>query len=233
MTLPNAGEHVEESPSMTRGITKTLVSWVVCTNIYAVNPATMHGGPVESLKTEIREVGFFDAINATGSYEINVICQKSPRVSITALEHILPGVKTEVIDKTLWITEIKRIENEEITIDISMPTLARISSSGAHHVSMSDVDSTRLDMVCDGAGDYHITGKAQEFKTHISGVCHLNSRQLYAEKATIELFGAAMADVYAADELNAKIYGTGMISYYGSPKVVTKNVYGIGVIQSK
>jgi Putative auto-transporter adhesin, head GIN domain len=88
----------------------------------------MNGGPVESLKTEIREVGFFDAIDATDSYEIHIVCQKPLSVSLTALENIMPIVKTEVVNKTLFIKNTQRIKNEKITIDISMPTL-RVSKS--------------------------------------------------------------------------------------------------------
>ena len=54
----------------------------------------IHGSGVR--KTEKRDLGPFTAIETSGAFEVNVICQKPASFEIEADDNILPLVETEV-----------------------------------------------------------------------------------------------------------------------------------------
>src|SRR5690242_3992270 len=55
-------------------------------------------------KSEKRDVKSFNAIDTSGAYEVNVTCQKPASVEIEADDNILPLIKTEVRDGTLFVS---------------------------------------------------------------------------------------------------------------------------------
>src|SRR6266853_3313510 len=55
-------------------------------------------------KTEKRDLKSFNAIDTTGTYEIDVTCQKPASFEIEADDNILPLIKTEVRDGILFLS---------------------------------------------------------------------------------------------------------------------------------
>ena len=199
--------------------------------MYIVNLPISMGKSLEDEKTEIRDVESFNSIDARDAYEIHVVCQEPIKVSVTAPQNVLSIVKTKVRNKVLEIRNTTRIENEKIRIDISMPTIEKMSSSGAHELFLSNVKGDRLDVTFNGAGAYQIDGAVNDLNIAISGAGRLRGRELHADSVKIQMYGAATAEVHADHKLDANVFGTGMISYYGDPKVINRNVTGVGVIE--
>jgi hypothetical protein len=67
----------------------------------------------------------------------------------------------------------------------------------------------------------------------MTGAGNIDTSKLIAEKAKVEISGAANVDVYASDQLDVTVSGVGSVNYSGSPKVVNKNVSGVGSVNPK
>src|SRR5437016_9343726 len=80
-------------------------------------------------KTEKRELKSFNAIDTTGAYEINIACQKSAGFEIEADDNILPLIKTEVRDGTLFVNSDERYHTAKpATLRINVAALAAVTS---------------------------------------------------------------------------------------------------------
>src|SRR6185369_15796607 len=58
-------------------------------------------------KTEKLDLPAFKAIETTGAYEMEMMCQKPASFEIEADDNILPLIKTEVRDGVLYVTSEK------------------------------------------------------------------------------------------------------------------------------
>jgi hypothetical protein len=187
-----------------------------------------------SFKKDIREVSYFNSIDISGVYEVNISLQKPQLLEITGNINILPLVKTEVRNGTLFIFNEKNIDNNtKIQVYISAKDIKRVASGGSNTIVLSEVNNDVLNLNFSGASANQLSGKTKKLNIKMSGSGNLDAKNLYAEKVKIDLYGTGMADVYPTQELNAAIYGTGTVYYSSKPQIVTKNIYGPGVIKKK
>ena len=49
----------------------------------------------------------------------------------------------------------------------------------------------------------------------------------------MSLSGAGQAEVYASEQLDVTISGVGRVTYSGRPKVINKNISGIGTVSAR
>src|SRR5436190_17544197 len=66
-------------------------------------------------KTEKRELKSFNSIDTSGAYEINITCQKPASFEIEADDNILPLIKTEVRDGTLFVSNTQEYHSSKST----------------------------------------------------------------------------------------------------------------------
>src|SRR5258705_13356728 len=75
-------------------------------------------------KTEKRALKFFNAIDTTGAYEIDVTSQKPASFEIEADDNILPLIKTEVRDGVLFVSNDQQYPSSKPpTLRITLPEL--------------------------------------------------------------------------------------------------------------
>jgi hypothetical protein len=185
-------------------------------------------------KTEKRELKSFNAIDSSGAYEINVTCQKPASLEIEADDNILPLIKTEVRDGILFVTDDKDYHSSKSSaLRITLPELNSLSSSGASEIKIADANSGDLKLASSGADSLIAAGKAKSVTISSTGAGKVDTSKLTAEKAKVEISGAANVDVYASDQLDVTVSGVGNVSYSGNPKVVNKNVSGVGSVNPK
>ena len=83
-------------------------------------------------KTEQRDLKSFSAIDTTGAYTVDVTCQKPAGVEVEADDNILPLIKTEVRDGTLFVSNDQEFHSSKIpSLRISVPDLSQLTNSGA------------------------------------------------------------------------------------------------------
>ncbi len=76
------------------------------------------------------------------------------------------------------------------------------------------------------------TGTADKLDVNISGAGSFNGGDLHSQTAKVNISGFGSATVWVDDELDANVSGAGSINYYGSPSSITKNVSGLGGVNS-
>jgi hypothetical protein len=186
-------------------------------------------------KTEKRELKSFSTIDiSSGAYDINVTCQKPASFEIEADDNLLPLIKTEVRDGILFVSNDQEFHSSKSArLQISLPELSRVSSSGASTIKITDANSGDLKLESTGADSMDAAGKAKSVTISMTGAGNIDTSKLIAEKAKVEISGAANVDVYASDQLDVTVSGVGSVNYSGSPKVVNKNVSGVGSVNPK
>lgn len=186
------------------------------------------------IKSEKREVSDFNSLDIRGSYEVEITSQQTTSLEVSGDSNILPLVTTEVRNGTLFIFSNNNFSTKNILkLKISASNIENFSSSGASRIVIANLNNERLDVNANGAGSTEIGGKTKDLYINASGAVNLNAKNLYSDNVNIDLSGASNVAVYAAEELNAKLSGVGNINYYGNPKVVNRNVSGLGLIKKQ
>lgn len=185
-------------------------------------------------KAEKRDVKSFNAIDTSGAYEVNVTCQKPASVEIEADDNILPLIKTEVRDGTLFVSSEQEFHSSKSPVlRITVPDLNSVANHGAGDVTIVDANSNDLTIKSTGAASISAAGKAKSVTISSTGAGNVDTSKLTAEKARVESTGAANVDVYASDLLDVDISGVSSVTYSGNPKTVTKTVSGVGSVNPK
>ncbi|HEY0547199.1 MAG TPA: head GIN domain-containing protein [Pyrinomonadaceae bacterium] len=186
------------------------------------------------IKNEKRSVNAFTSIDASGAFDVEVVCQKEQSLELEGDDNLLPLVKTEVRGSTLYIKPDKEFSvRKAIRVKIAVPNLESISSSGASSFRVADVKNEKLKIDTSGASSLNLAGETKSLSLDMSGASKVESEGLRAERVTISLSGAGKASVYASEELNAEVSGAGSVSYAGDPKTVNKHVSGVGSVSKK
>ncbi len=212
---------------------KTL--FIFLTLLLAFNACTFWGVRGNGkLKTQIRNIQIFDRMEVGGAFNIKVEIGKEPSIKIQAEENLLPLIKTNVVDDRLIIETKKGLNpRREIKILITTPNLNYVDVSGANSLQISNIDEELFEVNLSGAGSVNLKGKASRLIADLSGAGSIDSKDLFANEVEISVSGAASADVFAKEKIDASVSGVGSINYYGNPKNVKTNVSGVGSINRK
>jgi hypothetical protein len=181
-----------------------------------------------------RAVAHFTSINATGDYDIEIVCQQNQNFELTGDDNIIPLVVANVKDEILYIKPHRAFNpSKRVRLKIIVPTLDSISIEGSSNLQITEVKNDRLDMELNGTGKIYIAGEARAFNLSMTGTGYANVKELKTERASVSNTGTGNIDVFVTEELLANVNGTGNINYYGNTKIVNKNVSGTGGVWKK
>ncbi|MFN2578981.1 MAG: head GIN domain-containing protein [Pyrinomonadaceae bacterium] len=185
-------------------------------------------------KTEKRDLKSFNAIDTTGAFEVDATCQKPASFEIEGDDNILPLIKTEVRDGILFVSANQQYHSAKpVTLRITLSDLNNVSSHGAGQIKIADANSTDLRIESTGAASVVAEGTARSVSISSTGAGEIDTTRLRAEKAKVDVTGAATVDVFASDQLDVTVAGASSVTYTGHPKVVNKHVSGIGSVSEK
>lgn len=185
-------------------------------------------------KTEQRDLASFKAIDSEGAFEFDVTCQKPVSFSIEADDNILPLIQSDVRDGVLYLrTEKGYNSRDSVKVRITVPNLESIKASGAGKFHIVDLKNDKFKVQTTGATSLTAAGETKNLEIHNEGAGKIDTDGLHAQKAKVEISGAASVDVYASEQLDASVSGVGRVSYSGNPKTVNKNVSGMGIVSAK
>lgn len=185
-------------------------------------------------KSEKRELPAFKAIDTTGAYEVELMCQKPASFEIEADDNILPLIRTEVRDGVLYVSNQQRYNSAKaVALRINLPELISVSSRGAGEITVQDANSNDLKIESTGAASIKAAGKVKNATISSTGAGDIDASRLQAEKARVTVAGAASVNVYVTEQLDVSVSGVGSVSYSGNPKTVNKSVSGIGSVNKK
>ena len=201
---------------------------------------------------QTRTVGDFTGIKAGDAFNITITQSDANEVKVKAPESVQAQIKTEVKEGILIISTEGNIKgDDDITISISVKSLASIDVSGASDVkSENQLTCDKINIVTNGAGDIHLDLKANDIKTDvsgagdvtlkgttqtldatISGAGDLKASNLEATKITAKVSGAGDAKVNAIQSLTADVSGAGSVIYKGNPIDRNVNISGAGSVR--
>jgi hypothetical protein len=81
-----------------------------------------------------------------------------------------------------------------------------------------------------GSGDINLIGNTQSLTCTVAGSGDLRAAKLQAENVKIEVAGSGDATVYASNNLDASVAGSGDIRYIGNPQTRNVDIVGSGSI---
>lgn len=185
--------------------------------------------------SESRTVSGFSKIDLSGAGDIVIDVNGSEALTIEADDNILPLIETEVRGDTLHIgfkrgTLIQRATRLHYLV--SAKQLEGLSVSGAGNVTVSNIDSPRMEVVTSGAGRISMNGKATDQTITLSGAGNFEGENLQGETATVSMSGVGRAIVNTSTSLRVDISGAGSVEYIGSPQI-TQQISGVGSVKQR
>ncbi len=186
------------------------------------------------VREESRKVEEFNKLDAGGAFTIKVNVGKAPSLRISAEGNLLQFIRTSVKGNTLHIDTRRNISpRKEIMIEISTPNLKSVDVSGANNIIVDGIFGDNFSVELSGAGNIELSGEVGKFDADLSGAGNIEAKDLISEEVKISVSGAASADVYAKEYLDASVSGVGSIDYYGNPKKIRTKISGVGSINRK
>jgi hypothetical protein len=120
--------------------------------------------------------------------------------------------------------------HDSLRVTITMPALTAFTMGGAGATTITHMSGDRLDVHFGGAGSLKADGSVKNLTLDVGGVGSIDTRELHAENATVNLGGVGHAKVWASNRLDASVGGVGSLTYYGEPKTVNTSGGGLGSI---
>lgn len=102
-----------------------------------------------------------------------------------------------------------------------------IKMNGSGNVDLN-IDANTVSSSIDGSGDFNLLGNTTTFNGNIKGSGDIFAKYLYTDNSNIDIEGSGDATINVSNNLNATIYGSGNIYYYGNPDNVTSTIQGSG-----
>tara|TARA_B110000093_G_scaffold178454_1_gene217038 strand:+ start:1677 stop:2405 length:729 start_codon:yes stop_codon:yes gene_type:complete len=193
---------------------------------------TTKGSGVE--KKEVRDIGEFRGVDLGISADVAITYGENPSLNIVADDNILPIITTEVVDGELSISSNESYSTKtKIRVEIKIPVIDKLSISGSGNVSLDSVTKDKLNLLISGSGNIDATGSVANLTAKVSGSGDMRLKRLKTKNCKLTINGSGDAVVSVTEILDAKINGSGDISYYGKPQKVVSKVNGSGDIHPK
>lgn len=176
----------------------------------------------------------FNRIESSGAFDIEVLAGDELTIEITFYENIIDYIETRVENGTLYLdTDISFRSSHNCKVTIVTPELVELSSRGSGDTYIEHPGGESFECNLYGSGDITIVGKVDELDIILKGSGDIDTRKLETTDATVELFGSGSVDVFASHSIDAAIFGSGNIRYYGNPLESTTKVQGSGEIRRR
>lgn len=193
---------------------------------------TVNGSGI--IKEQKKELKVFSKINVKGHFNVILTCQKSQQVVVKADDNIIDLITAEVQDDTLLVeSKSSYSTTQPPTLLLSVLDMHSVVTSGSGTFSLNNVDTEKLDIEISGSMDLTADGKVKNGKIEIAGSSNVHASDLKMENASVKISGSGDVDVFATEQVDATIFGSGNILYSGNPKKVKPNVFGSGKVDKR
>jgi hypothetical protein len=167
-------------------------------------------GKVESITATVED---FSSVELEHVANVYITTGQEKKVVFTAYENILPYMQAVVMGDQLILRFNRNITvntDEEIRIDISVPSVEEIS--------------------LEGVGNFYLNGPSQNsLKINLDGVGNVESYGLPVLNGDVDIDGTGSVEVDAEETLKVDIDGLGNVYYKGTPQL-TIDINGLGEV---
>ena len=184
---------------------------------------------------QTRSVAAFTSVSNTGPISVHIEVGKPQSVVAAGDDDFLADLQTEVVGNELKLhmrhdTTFVGNHHGNMKVTITVPSLTAFAMAGAGNTTITHMSGDSLDVSFSGAGNLKADGSVKSLKLNIAGVGSIDTRELHAESANVNVGGVGSVKVWASERLDASVGGVGSLTYYGDPKTVNTTGGGLGSI---
>jgi len=106
----------------------------------------------------------------------------------------------------------------------------RLIGAGVGNLEL-DLDAQQIDANFDMVGNINLQGKANRAFFTNNGVGNLDASNLIVKDMEINSSGIGNVEVHCSGDLSLMVDGIGKVSYSGNPRIIKKEVSGIGKVE--
>lgn len=182
--------------------------------------------------------------------EVRLVPGSSFSYSLQAAPQVVKALKFKVTKNVLHIAAENSFQTDApVRMTITLPQLDRADLSGSANVDSGVPTGRKFILSVSGAGNYvgreancdsavvdvsgsgeaRLVGRCVELQLKLSGAGDAKLRQFRVDTATVTNSGSGDSELTVAKTLNARIGGSGDITYAGNPRVI-QAVSGSGAI---
>ena len=202
-----------------------------------------------------RQVGAFSVLRLDTSIDVRAHQGAAPGVVVHADDNIEPLVETVVEGDKLTVRLKKDTSfrtSHDVVVDVTFTSLSAVQQHGSGNLHIDTITAPRFessiagsgDLKIDraqvgqfalsvaGSGDVLIAGSADEARFGIAGSGDIDAKNFVAKKVAVSISGSGDARVNATESLEAKVAGSGDVTYSGHPRDVSRRVSGSGSVDA-
>jgi hypothetical protein len=185
---------------------------------------------------ETRNISGVTGIELAGSADVDITFGEEESLVVEAEDNIVPLIETEVENGRLVIgtkSNTSYSNTKPVTVHVTLKSLEAVSLSGSGSITVQNYQGVTIRVDLSGSGDINVSGTADSADMTLGGSGKINGEQLKADSVKVGVDGSGDARVFASEQLDAEVGGSGSIRYSGNPEQVSKNVSGSGSITSE
>lgn len=230
----------------------TLVLAIACiTTVSAQRNKKVKGsGNVVTIE---RNTSDYDGIQVGGFYEVELIEGSEGKITLEGEDNILEYIETKVRAGKLIIKSVDNMNlraSKKVLVIVPVQHIDHIRLSGSgkvigkntfdtNHLKIRASGSRNLDLALDletlsitssGSSRINLKGNSGDLEVTTSGSSIINAYELEVEEAKIVLSGSSKVRVTVTKGINARVSGSGNITYKGNPDKIDTKTSGSGKI---
>ena len=183
---------------------------------------------------QTRDISDFKALDVGGVFKVEVTAQKEFKVEVESDDNLLPLIRTEVRDGTLYVEADKHLKSSSpIIVRVSAPDIENFGASGASNISVTNIKNDHVGVDSSGASKISIQGDTRDLAVDVSGASRIDAASLNTAIAKVGASGASNVAVTVSDELTVDASGASKITYSGTPKNIVKKTSGVSSVTQK
>ncbi len=191
---------------------------LACLALFA-SACTLNLGNVTGVETttETRTVDAFDAIELSGSVDVDAKIGPDVSVEVEASPEIIGDIETVVEGGTLQVRLKRglRVNTGRMIVRITAPSLEGITVLGSGDAQIEGLDEETFSISVSGSGDVEAAGKAESVVAAPPRAGGIGGRARACGVAPQKLRGSGDISLTATDSATGSIAGSGDISVHG------------------
>jgi hypothetical protein len=217
-----------------------------------------NGGMIAGSGREVdvqRNVGAFSVLHLDSSVDVHAHPGETASVTVHADDNIEPLIETTVEGDALVVRMKKGASfrtHHAVVVDVTFTALTAAHQHGSGDLRIDSLSGPKFESTIAGSGDLQLeharlgsfalsiagsgdatlSGSADEARFGVAGSGDINARDFVAKKVSVSISGSGDAHVNATEAIEAKVAGSGDVTYSGHPKDVWRRVSGSGSIEA-
>ena len=184
---------------------------------------------------ETRKPGSFRKVELRTSSELTIKRDENYYVRVSGPSDAVAALHTRIDGEELLLeydASYTAPVTDKLKLEVHTPFLRAVSVKGSGKATVeAGFEDSLLGSVF-GSGSLRVLGGPFSFLSFlVTGSGSVDAHEAQCDDANVELNGTGSIEVKASTTLTARIEGTGIISYYGSPTVTVNGGGAQGLVQ--